>query len=1388
MDIDKNGNNNLEEEIEIEEEVEEEIEANSEEENNGENVIQKDTKTTEEKLIEIFKDDKILKLIDDNNEKGFIELNNYITNNKIQENNFDTIFIYIINKLNNFTESNNNILKEGIQCIINLFKQGTSSFQITKNYINLLLPNTYDKIIDNNLKDAYLDLLDILQKIYSYKILLDELFNILLNINNQEILKAYAIYIENLIENNLIIRIVNDFIEENVNIKKLIDFNIYLINNFPEIQKISIEIFMQLYKYLGPELKLFLKEIKNESTIKLIESEINNHENLPENDKIIRTDISDEMPPSLLKEIDKGSWNDKKDGIEYIHNLIIKAKNKISINGLNELFNLINDKLKDSNKNFVKLILELLLHLIDALDTQIKNFSFFIIENLLLILNDKNKTLRDESLKCIKQWIKYQNFEIFAGFFPEHLSTGGYEIKIEILNLLIEYKEMITVNYRPKFFEDLLKSLLICLQDKNNIIRNKTEFFIKNFKLIKKEDYIKQIKEFKPAISEYLLNIMDNIFPTNEKKIKKVAIKKEINEKRNNKSKRKNYCNSLNTSKNKRKNIKLSINNINKSSQSNNPLFTTTYKVPNKNNSFRVNPLTTFNKPSRLISYEQTMKNNQKRKKYINLNFKKHLNSSLDLGNGNNKINNYKKVLGMNKPMAMRLNISAERRPRNNKVNRMKLNNVNINISSKKMKIFSKNYIFKQGVKIKRCGIAIKNMNETHPADLLMKIRESAKNVFSTEFLNKILSNDISNVINCIKLLTDYTKIKPNSKNSKSCMNFDKVTENFDIILKIFKFNLLNNQSLSLIKNIIEFCELIIKTHIKKDMKLTDVEITLLLNIFSEKLIYANNKISNDFYNLIFELIKISENPNKFFLILLTAFNENKNNNIKIKLLEIIINLTQKIDLISNTESSKQITKNLIHIFFDYPENKIKLIEILKNIYLKIGKEEFKKRIPNSLNNKQKEELLFALTGGKEKTKNEDDIINKGEMSSIIKDSDCDNSKMFSSDKTILNNFVEKVKYSNNDLGAINLSSIKKNNKSEKGKINTKISISEKQRNIRNNNPINIKKINEINKNLFNKYIKKEVKKPLVKYQKTVTNKTPQNNDNNKNIIKVNISNNNLISNSYSDRTLTNEKLEEILNNLTTSTTQDKLLESFIDIHEMIYYNFQVNKNIIIPYTDIIFEAFITLIQKNTVNLPNEILSLKNITNIFCLLCSIKELLSSISYNTEIKLINLILIIVTNHKIKYYGNNKEGMIIWRSFNSIMLRIIDSCDANNTIKIFLREIIVYENKNEYVDYYLRCLLIINKNIKDVIINMKIGEVLYEISLLLNNCDSNINIIKVIHQLVEGIVNIRKEKIILDYKEVVCLYKEGGEIDDKGKKIKNLINEILVKIGINEVIEE
>ena len=225
-------------------------------------------------------------------------------------------------------------------------------------------------------------------------------------------------------------------------------------------------------------------------------------ENILLNNK--RIDISKELTPKLLREINRGKWLEKKEGIEYINTIIDKTNNKISKNGLQELFELIKDKLNDGNQNFVKMILQLLNHLIISLKSHIKFFYNNLIYPLLLKLSDKNKLIRDECLLCINNWIKFQNFDIFAIHIPQLLiSNENFELRVELLNLLIKKKELIKITYPKIFFKELTKAFLICLQDKNIKIRNITEELVINYSnFIPREKYILELKDIKDTISD----------------------------------------------------------------------------------------------------------------------------------------------------------------------------------------------------------------------------------------------------------------------------------------------------------------------------------------------------------------------------------------------------------------------------------------------------------------------------------------------------------------------------------------------------------------------------------------------------------------------------------------------------------------------------------------------------------------------------------------------------------------------------------------------------------------------------------------------------------------------------------------------------------------------
>ena len=500
-----------------------EKEINDNENNNINDRIK--TKEEEEyiqKMISILQTYEIENLLEskkwEDKKSGFSKLNEFIEKSSNILENLDTFVIYIKFKLNNFKETNFNIIKEGMRCFCSIFNKINRNNEPNKEYIEIILNGLNEKIGETKLKDVYIELLDSLMNCYSEKIIIDTLLKLLENCKKFNVLKEYAEYIDKIIEDKLF--------KVDLNVKGIIDFLVNLANNSnPQLRNISSKVICHMYKFIGPELKLLIKNIK-ESTLKNIYKEMdkidtsnkinnvnNNIINKKDNNKPVN--ISDLISLKLLKEIDKGKWQEKKEGIDYIIKIIENANKKILPDGLKDLFELIKEKLSDANKNFVRIIIQLLSSLIISLGENIKVYSKEFTKPLLLNLSDKNQLLREDCVECINKLIDNQNFEIIANFLPQITYIENSDMRYEILNLLMSnINSLLKDNYSESFFKELTKSLISFLQDKNGKIKTKTETFIIKFKdKLKKKDYLKEIDKYKPSIAEDLKNIFDRIFP-----------------------------------------------------------------------------------------------------------------------------------------------------------------------------------------------------------------------------------------------------------------------------------------------------------------------------------------------------------------------------------------------------------------------------------------------------------------------------------------------------------------------------------------------------------------------------------------------------------------------------------------------------------------------------------------------------------------------------------------------------------------------------------------------------------------------------------------------------------------------------------------------------------
>ena len=1465
----ENINNNDEINIKKEEQTENEINLTNNEENNYENTkIIKKSEKEEEKydyiISEIFGNNEIIELFDskkwEEKKQGFQKFNQLLNENlenDIIKNNFEKIFIFISMKLNNFKETNFNLLKEGIISFNILFSYSKEKNNpIDKKYLEIIISNLNEKICDSKIKENYIQLLNTLNDLYSYKTVYELLFEILLKTNKINVLKEYALFIkDNIKKENSI---------NNFDVKNLIDFSVKLANNTnPQIRAIAIEIIGLLYTFIGPDLKQLISGIK-ESTFKLIEKEIdkikykkdnenkmtdskikdlivkknkNNNDKLNYNNK--RIDISKELTPKLLREINRGKWIEKKERIEYINNVIDKTNNKISKNGLQELFELIKDKLNDGNQNFVKMILQLLNHLIISLEFQIKFFYNNLVYPLLIKLSDKNKLIRDECLSCIENWIKFQNFEIFAVHIPQLLvSNENLELRIELLNLLTKNKELIKNTYPKSFFKELTKALLTCLQDKNVKIRNITEDLIVSFSnFIPREKYINELKDIKSTISDYLYNIIDKILPklneentsdvktTEEKEKEKPELRqsivqydtnndkdiilvnsdifspKKIIKNKHRQNKTTNLSHSLDKNGNnktkdeirKNKEIKYNRNTINQNNQMN-----STVMINSKQNKIAKNI------KSKLMGYDKLSSTLNKKNivsKINTINIKTEINKSNNQNKNDN--NNTKQIREVKKIRKKERNASMiiDNKNSNNILNQNK------NDDEKKE---LKSLTAEKSMKTKKITTNNNSKNESF-------IKKPIKKVNPKKFLNNNENNNGKN-----KLFLPNYKIKKGAKEKRyekdKKNNFFSELQNFDYLPKIkesFK-NIFNNDFItklfsndlrginSAISQLKYFLDESLNTNNEENFSKLIDNLDLILKVIASK-IYNNQTASliKTFFIFADTLINIYKIKRYVFNdteinILINAFVD-KLTNTNLILKETACNLIWFLN--DQIEHSKTFI-TLVHLL-EYKNAKIKseiidlIIKLFENsnfdlyVITKVLKILIREYFDSDFSSKKK--VLFLLQNiyniiGNEfwkytiflSSKDRDELENYLD----IEENDMNYEQKDSSREYDIEDFSGSGFGEDELIGNNNLRHKESNNNGDINQDEIKLHINyfnEKDEKINNNN-----KINENKNHLFKRSITDKIK-----FQNRKDEKENQNIDVNNYKTNITIKNGfpNDINEDLTSRCISEKELLEALDTLTNP--EEDLVEAILNIHQIVYRNYIQNKKILIQNSDKIISSFIEIITKLFSTEPLRIKIIKYYILVLCKLCNIKEMIENIVLVTEKNLIVLVLSNLLRENLNKMGENGEGMDIYKSLNSIITHVIEYCDITNNIEIIIELEQKYRKDNpKLAEYSARCLIIILQNIKnlwDKINYQKIFGKIYEIleDFLLENKGLQLKektdqtILITLRNLVNELTKAKKDNILDDYNKWIQEMNINNE-----KYILNWIKESINRININK----
>ena len=881
------------------------------------------------------------------NKKHALEQINSMINEKELEINSNDLFEYIKSKMKNFKETNFNIIREAFNIFISLLKKRN----LSKENFLLLINTYYEKIADIKLKENFIELINtaIEESIIDSCSIISNLISKITKKNNPKILCEYSTFFSKLIEDNDI---------NNLPINEIINFCKFMAGNTnPQVRTSATNLICILYKYMGENLKPMIKDIK-ESTLKIIEAELEKVTIIPKKEissknkkklkKILKTNSINEKnlnkngvaepcsttPPTntgpvdiskkintQIKDLSEGKWNEKKEAFENIENILSEANFKILPTGLNDIFNLIKSKLSDGNKNYVKMLISLLTKFIISLKKDFKPWTKMIALSLIPNLSDKNQAIRNECQLCFDSWVNNVGIDTLVIHFPQFLKNDNVESRIEIMKFIKKYNQNFSKILGENIYKELIDSLLLCLQDRSNNVRNEAEdIILLSLDFIDIDIYYKKIKDLKPAIEKDLKQILDNIK-------EKIFINNNITNEIINLNNNDNYINNnpineigsnnnilskknserLDSPLNKAFNIKEKIRNSLKAKKSGN------FDKSNNNNlsNFILNNDEKLNLNNDYMSGEEETEINtnnikEKKKALNSSNIKrkrnimktaekekskkpnsKYLDKNMNINSDNNggtlasnstvlrshkNINNsIKKKLKINRKITLNKNNKIT----NNIFNLNNNNNIKIHIN--KSKRLEQDKKFKFSI-------------ETITKDDIIKLKEFSKIIFTEEINNKLFENDLNKEIDFFKKLKSFIDLKE---------NLDIIFENLDIILKIISLKINNNYNPSLIKHFISFLDSLYIIIVENEYQLNETESNIIFCLLIDKLNINNNQIKDSVINLIKLYKDIVDLNNVFFSVL--NYSLNKNNKVKSKVLDMALefHIQKKINMTS---------------------------------------------------------------------------------------------------------------------------------------------------------------------------------------------------------------------------------------------------------------------------------------------------------------------------------------------------------------------------------------------------------------------------------------------------------------------------------------------------------
>ncbi|XP_055805496.1 protein MOR1 [Solanum dulcamara] len=288
---------------------------------------------------------------------------------------------------------------------------------------------------------------------------------------------------------------VDDFGVSLLKLKDLIDFckDTGLQSSAPATRNATIKLIGTLHKFVGPDIKGFLSDVKPalisaldaeyeknpfegtsavpKKTVKVSDTPSLSSGGL---DSLPREDISGKITPALLKGLESSDWKARLESIETVNKILEEANKRIQPAGTGELFGALRGRLYDSNKNLIMATLSTFGAVASAMGPAVEKSSKGILLDILKCLGDNKKHMRECTLNTLDSWLAAVHLDKMVPYITTALTDAklGAEGRKDLFDWLS--KQLTGMKEFPDAVH-LLKPVASAMTDKSADVRKAAE-------------------------------------------------------------------------------------------------------------------------------------------------------------------------------------------------------------------------------------------------------------------------------------------------------------------------------------------------------------------------------------------------------------------------------------------------------------------------------------------------------------------------------------------------------------------------------------------------------------------------------------------------------------------------------------------------------------------------------------------------------------------------------------------------------------------------------------------------------------------------------------------------------------------------------------------------